>query len=298
MRFSNIDLNDMMLFQVVAELKSFTKAADILKTPKSNLSRRVTRLENHLNVRLLERSTRSMHLTEVGHLLLKHCQRISEELEQAQHSLESLAAEPIGTLRVCTSVGVGQSLIAKHLAEFYRQFPKIKLDLKLSNRRVDILDEGFDVAIRVGESPDSNLISKKLFRAQFALFASPEYLKQHNKITTPADLHCHRCLHMSGTNSQPTWILSDHKESASLNIEPVFSVDDFLMIKTMLLADQGIALMPSYMCQHELMQGTLLRVLPHWNGRTVDMYAIYPSRKGMTPKLTAFIQFFSQHLAT
>lgn len=287
------DLNDMMVFLNVAEQGSFTGAANKIGLPKSNISRKITRLEETLTVKLIERSTRSMHLTEIGQVYFQHCQRIFEEMQSAQQCVENLVSVPKGKIKLCTSVGAGQGLLAKPLAKFSQQYPDIELDLKLINRRVDIVEEGFDLAVRVGESPDSSLISKKLVTIRLALFATPRYLQQHQSIETLQQLSKHQCLFMSSLNDKAIWPLYYEGKQHDFSFTPQIRADDFNVLKTMVMSDCGIGLFPEYLCYEELQQGKLVRVLPNWQGRTIDIYAIYASRKGVTPKIRALLDFFS-----
>ncbi len=150
-----VDVNDMLVFAKVVEKGSFTAAADALGTPKSNISRKITRLENEIGVRLLERSTRSQRLTEIGKQFYDSCRRIKDELKVAQHTVETLLEKPVGTLKICASVTVGQSLLSELFAGFCKQFPEIKLEISLTNRRVDVIEEGFDIVFRVGKLVES-----------------------------------------------------------------------------------------------------------------------------------------------
>lgn len=281
----------MMVFLNVAEQGSFTAAANKIGLPKSNISRKISRLEEKLSVKLIERSTRSLHLTEIGQVYLQHCQRINEEMLNAQQCIENLASLPRGKIRLCASVGTGQSLLAKPLAKFSQQFPEISLELKLTNRRVDIVEEGFDLTVRVGESPDSNLISKKLITIKLALFSTAKYLENHEQITTPEQLESHDCLLMNSLSNNTVWPLFFENEQRNIKVSPRIFSDDFNSLKTMVINHCGIGLFPEYLCKDELSQGIMQRVLPNWSGRTIDIYAIYPSRKGVTPKVRALLEF-------
>jgi len=290
------NLNDMMVFLNVAEQGSFTAAANKIGLPKSNISRKISRLEEKLSVKLIERSTRALHLTEIGQVYFQHCQRIFEEMQNAQLCVENLSATPKGKIKLCTSVGAGQELLAKPLADFYRLYPDIELDLKLTNRRVDIVEEGFDLAVRVGESPDSTLLSKKLVTVKLALFSSPAYIEQHSEITSPDQLSDHQCLLMNSVNDKAIWQLNSQNEQCRVSFTPRIRADDFNVLKTMVINHCGIGLFPEYLCTDELKQGLIQRVLPHWTGRTIDIYAIYPSRKGVTPKIRVLLDFLADRL--
>lgn len=285
--------NDMLTFLAVAETGSFTKAADVLLTPKSNVSRKITNLEQQLNVRLLERTTRSINLTEAGRVFMQHCLRVKEEIDGAKHSLEALTSTPSGTLRICTTVGVGQFLLAQKLIAFQKQFCKVNLDIQLTNRRVDLIEEGVDVAFRIGQSQDSTLISRRLCRIKMHLYASPTYLKEFGQPTDDTAMLGHSALYMSQQGGHPHWPKYDQ---APLPINPNMSCNDFNILHQAAIAGNGIALLPDYMCDRDLDQLTLVQVLPEQFGREVDIFAIYPSRKGKLPKLEALLQFLTEKL--
>jgi len=288
-------LNDMLVFSEVVARGGFTAAGDAMGMPKSNVSRTVTRLELALGVQLLERTTRKQTLTEVGRMYYEHCIRIKDELESASASIENLTETPRGNLRVCASVGVGQSLIAQHLAEFARTYPLVKVDLRLTNRRVDLIDEGYDVVIRVGESPDSNLISKYLCSQELHMYAAPRYLKDAEAApSTPNDLQTHRCLFMTAVSERSRWQLISADSTCVVDFEPAFSCDDFQVLLRLAIDGFGVAQLPDYMCKESLEAGQLVRVLDNWSGAKVDFNALVPSRRGITPKIRVFLDHLSR----
>ncbi|MGI9280159.1 MAG: LysR substrate-binding domain-containing protein [Endozoicomonas sp.] len=292
-----MNLNDLMVYAEVVDAGSFTAAADALEIPKSNVSRNVSRLEESLGVKLLERTTRKLALTEVGRIYYEHCQRIREELESANHSLEKLTSVPSGHLRVCVSVTVGQSLLASHLAGFLQAYPEVTIDLQLTNRRVDLLDEGFDMVIRVGDSPDSSLVSSLLSHSRLQLFASPDYLSSSkDNLSHPEDLLQHSCLFMNALSGKPHWTLSSGQEKQEVLIHPVCASDDFGVLKQLSLDGMGIVKLPDYMVKDEVEAGSLIRVLEPWEGEGINLYALAPSRRGITPKVRAFIDYLKVSL--
>lgn len=292
------DLNDMMVFRQVVEQGSFTAAANEMGLPKSNISRKISRLEASLNTKLIERSTRSLNLTEVGRVFYEHCVRIADEVSSAQECIETLSHNPKGWIKLCTSLTLGQALISPHLAQFSAQYPEINLDITLTNRRVDVIEEGFDLIIRAGESPDSNLITKRLATVKLGLFASHKYLDKCKNIAikVPDDLRQHNCLYMNAGKEKYSWQLSDADSQIHLDIKPTMLCNDFATLQQMALAGMGIALLPEYLSDTDEQAGNLQRVLPDWEGRSVNIYAIYPSRKGATPKIKEFIHYLNQQL--
>lgn len=218
-------------------------------------------------------------------------------MENAQQCVENLSSLPKGKIKLCTSVGAGQSLLAKPLALFNQQYPEISLDLTLTNRRVDIVEEGFDLAVRIGESPGSSLISKKLITIKLVLVASLDYLAKHDVLSTPEQMEYHQCLYMNSLDNKHVWPLFSENKSRLIEISPQICADDFNMLKTMVINHCGIGLFPEYLCTEELKQGIITRVLPEWCGRTIDIYAIYPSRKGATPKIRALLDFLAEEIS-
>jgi LysR family transcriptional regulator AphB len=294
------DLNDMIIFIKVVKYQSFTLAANELNLPKSNISRKITRLEQNIGVRLLERSTRSLHLTEIGQIFYQHCLRIQEEVMNAEHSIEAMTTVASGTLRLCCSIGIGQELLAPLLGTFKQQYPLINIEIELSNRRVDIINEGFDLVVRVGESSDSNLISKKLLTVGMHLYASTGYLTRElalgNSLQKLEDLVNHQCLYMTAIDGKPRWQLFDNEQSQFIDIVPSVMINDFTLLRNLAMQDGGITLLPGYFVENK--STSLVPVLPQYVGRNVNIYAVYASRKGMTPKLRAFIDFLTEQLSS
>ncbi len=287
-----VSLDDMMVFRLVVDNASFTGAALAMDLPKSNISRKISRLEKQLGARLLERSTRSLRLTEVGEIYFQHCRRIFEEMQSANQCIEALSSTPRGKLKVCASVSVGQNILAPRLAKFHQQYPDIELDLQLLNRRIDLIEEGFDLAIRVGELEDSTLISKHLFDVELHLYASPNYLAASpSSIKKPEDLLQHACLHMNANEELLRWQLSSAEQEELITTQASFSTNDFSTLRQLAVDELGIALLPDYLCQQQLKENSLVRVLDGWVGRVVSVNAVYPNRKSMTPKLRAMLDY-------
>ncbi len=292
-----IDLNDMVIFAKVAETGGISAAAKVLKVPKSKVSRRLAMLETALGVRLLERSTRSFNVTESGLLYLQHCQRIVEEANRAQDSIQQLVDMPRGNLRISASIGVGQYLIAPHLSEFMQLYPEIDLEVELNNRRVDPISEGFDLVIRVGQLNDSNLISKCLGTSQAALYASPDYLEQQGVPENLADLSAHKTIVMTDANPNQQWVLEDKEGQQSVvDIRSKLSINDFSCLRTVVKSGGGIGLFPHYFVADLLKAGQLQQVLSGWRSSEISYYVLYPSRRGLTRKAKVWIDFFAHKL--
>jgi LysR family transcriptional regulator AphB len=285
------DLNDMMLFIAVIDAGSFTLAADRLNIAKANLSRRISRLEQQLGVTLLERTTRSQHITEVGSDYLVHCRRISQEVELAEASISQSLKVIKGQLRIGVSVGMGHEIIKPVLAQFIRKNSAINLQLSLLNNRVDLIEEGYDLVIRIGELADSRLIAKRLGKVGRKIYASPDYMKHHGEIKSIEQLKQTSFLLMSSIQDTERLLLTSKEKQYELSIKPRVLVDDFLILKQMIIEDLGVAIIPDYMCEHEVANGELVQVLPNWGMSDVDVYALYPKNRLNLPKVKAFVDF-------
>ncbi|NRA59417.1 MAG: LysR family transcriptional regulator [Psychrobium sp.] len=291
------DLNDMMVFKSVAELGSFTATALALGLPKSNISRKITRLETALGARLLERTTRSLNLTEIGRVYLAHCQRIFDEIYSANRCIDIMSNTPQGKIRIAASISGGQSLIAPVLGLFSQQFPDITLDLQLSNRRVDVINEAFDVAIRIGPSADSSMISKKLCRVKLSLFASDNYLTGNTAIKQSTDVANHACLYMNALDELASWSLINESENVQISLKPLMFCNDYTTLAQASINHMGVCMLPDYIADKYLKNNQLMAVLPNWSGPCIDIYAVYPSRGGVTPKLRALLDFLTDQLS-
>lgn len=290
-----VDLNDMVIFAKVAELQGVSAAARALQLPKSKVSRRMSMLEESLGVRLLERSTRAMHVTEAGNLYLQHCKRVVEEASSAQESINNLSDNPRGHLRISTSAAIGQYLVAPHLGEFMDLYPDIDIAMDLNNRRVDLISEGFDLVIRVGELNDSNLISKRLGTARAGLYTSPDYLKKHGNPLDINDLSSHKTLVMIDANHTTHWLLekSDgHQENIA--ITPALSINDFHAMRNVAAGGGGITNIPHYLVEDLVKTQHLVQVLPQWQSPEIGYYVLYPSHRGLTRKARVWMEFFSE----
>lgn len=289
--------NDMLIFAKVAELGGISAAARSLQIPKSKVSRRMAMLESELDARLLERTTRAVNLTEAGQIYYQHCRQIVEAMESAESAVHQLTDTPRGQLRISASVTTGQQMIAPYLSEFTQRYPLIEIDLELSNRRVDLISEGFDLAIRIGELEDSNLISKRLGSGRAGLFASTEYLDKHGRPEQLEQLQQHRALVMSHSDHLLSWhLINDKGLSNNLNIRPNIRINDLDALITVVAGGSGIACLPTYLVQQHPQGKNLEQILPQWHAPEVTFYVLYPSLRGLTHKARLWIDFFSEKL--
>ena len=288
------DLNDMMLFIAVIDAGSFTLAAERLNIPKANLSRKISRLEQQLGVTLLERTTRSQHITDAGSQYLVHCRRISQEIELAETSISQHLNEVQGPLRIGVSVSMGHDIIKPVLGQFMRQYPAVNLQLNLLNSRVDLIDEGYDLVIRIGELEDSRLIAKRLGKVTRKIYTSSNYMKRHGEIKSIQQLSQANFLLMSSIQNNDRLLLTSKEKQHEFRVLPSMLVDDFLILKQMTIEGLGVAIIPSYMCETELANGKLIQVLPNWNMPEVNVYALYPKHRLSVPKVKVFLDFIQE----
>ncbi len=286
----NRDLNDVLAFTHVADSGSFTRAAERLGWPKSSVSHRVARLEDCLGARLLERNTRRLRLTEVGARFHEHARRVLQELDQAAATVASFRSRPQGRLRVSASVVLGQALLPAMLAEYAAQYPEVDLFVDLTNRRVDLLEEGFDLAIRAGELPDSSLVSRRLGGASARLFAAPAYLRQRGKPASVQELPAHLLIDNAPAAAAPGWQLT-HDDGRVHPLPAHFrvSANDALLLRELAATGAGIVALPVFVAAPAVAAGRLLAVLPGWATRRVDVHAVFPSHKSLSPALRAFV---------
>lgn len=290
------DLNELAVFTYVVEHGGFTAAAEATRLPKSNISRRIANLEQRLGVRLLERSTRKVHVTEIGELYYRHCRRMLDEANHADLCVERALEIPRGILRVSASVTTGQHLLAPMAAAFMAEYPDVQLELILANRQVDVIDEGFDLVIRIGALPDSSLIARNLGKCGFFLYASEAYLEARGRPQTPEDLKNHDCLKMSDGQRRTQWVLSKGDVTKRISITPRASVNDFTTLRCVIAAGGGITILPSYLQAGEAGQ-PLVHILEDWAVPPIEFHAVFPSHRGATPKVRAFLDFLSDRLA-
>ncbi|AQS40081.1 transcriptional regulator [Shewanella psychrophila] len=288
------NINDMLVFSEVIKAGSFTKAATVLNLPKSNISRKLTRLETHLGVRLIERTTRSIHLTEVGQIYLQHCQRIQEEVESAELCVDHLVESPRGQLKICVSVTIGQQIISKYLSDYIEQYPDVDVSLELTNRRIDLVEEGFDLAIRIGELEDSSIIAKYLGQLERKLCASPSLIDKHMLPFHPTDLAQLPCLFMTSGMPKNQWLLRQADILEQIQVKPKVELNDFLSLSHLCISGCGVTMLPSYLCDEAIDEGNLLHILPDWQCPPSKVYALYPSHKSITPKVRSMLSFLEK----
>ncbi len=297
------DLNELQFFVHVSQTQSFTLAARHLGVPKSSVSRAIRRLEHRLGVRLLERTTRSVILTEVGELYLDRCQRVMDEAEQAELAVGALLAEPRGKLRVGAPVAFVRSILGPILGELLAKYPKLRLQVQLLNGDEALGDGSLDLVIRTGQLEDSALLVKPLMKISLGAYASPSYLQNRELPRSPAALREHFCVTTScdtfgAARDSTTWRLRRGAEVATVKVEPRISVPDPTINHHLALAGVGVALLAQSVVRADVERGRLVRLLPDWEPEPIELHALYPSRLDSSPKVRAFLQFLREHFDT
>ena len=291
------DLNDMWYFAEVVDKGSFAAAGRALGLPKSRLSRRVAELEGRLGVRLLQRTTRKLAVTAVGELYHRHCVAIREEAQAAAQAVAQAQTEPRGTIRVACPVTLAHTTIGPIIPIFLARYPQVAMDLRVSNRAVDLVEEGFDVALRVRPSlDDSGSMAVKNFGPSSALLVgSPDQLARQGKPAKPQDLERLDTVSMSAIEGRATWnLLGPAGAAFTLTHKPRYVADDLLTLKYAVLGAVGICILPQYMCREELHSGALVALLPGWAPRSAIFHAVFPSRRGLVPAVRKFLDFLGE----
>ena len=289
-------LNGFVVFVQVAETGSFVAAGRQLGISASAVGKSIARLEDKLGVRVFHRSTRSITLTAEGHLLLERSRRILAEIDAAQQELTQAAAQPMGRLRL--SLPLVGTLVLPVLAEFMRQYPQIQLDLDFSDRMVDVIAEGFDAVLRIGQPADSRLSARKLGSFRLVTVASPEYLAQRGVPQTPADLLDHACLQyrFSSSGKMERWLMRGNDAENELPLPTSMVCNNIETRVCFAMRGLGIAWLPDFAIREQLEAGTLCEVLADASNHTGVAHLLWPASKYPSPKLRVLIDFLSERI--
>jgi DNA-binding transcriptional LysR family regulator len=290
-------LEQLSAFVEVARRQSFAQAARQLDRHVSAISRAVAALEGRLGVRLLQRTTRRVTLSDAGRDYFKRCETLLAELEGADAEVRERAASLRGTLRVSAATGAGQMLIAPLVPQFLAAHPLMTLDLQLSNRYVDLIEEGYDLALRVGTlAADSRLVVRRLAPTRRVLLASPAYLVQRGSPRTPPQLREHSCLVLDIGPHARRWELQRGRTQAAIDVTgPLHSNNAFVLLAAC-RSGAGIGLLPASVAGPDIRSGALRRVLPGWSSTEQGIYAVYPSARFIPAKVRAFVEFIATRL--
>ena len=295
-RFKTIDS-----FVRVATAGSFSAAAKQLGMSRALVSLHITGLEKRLGVRLLNRTTRVLTLTEAGARYLEYCRRLLAEMNDQENSLAQLQKEPRGSLKVTAPKSFGTLHLADALIGFSAKYPEIQLSLTLEDysfRPSDFVDHGFDVAVRLGDLPDSTLIARKIATLQWVVCAAPKYLTEHGAPKAPADLGRHRCLaHVNLDPNDRTWRLQDADHLIAVKISAGFSSNSALVLRKAALSGLGIAYLPFYCIEDDLKRGALRELLPAYSPPERPIYVVYPPAAQLPERTRSFVDFLADWFA-
>lgn len=289
-------LQELSFFVAVAESEGFSAAARRLGVSKALVSVSVSRLEARLGVRLFQRTTRSLSLTEAGQAALPHAQRSLLAARDAEEAASRALLSPRGVLRINAPMSFGLLHVVPALGEFARRYSEVRVDLVLDDRVLDLVDGGFDLALRIGSLPDSALVSLRVGTSRSVLVAHPEYLRARGTPRSPADLKDHDALVYSLSSSGARWTLVRGAESQTVRVEPRLLANNSLALRAALAQQLGIARMPWFAVGEELARGELVRVLPDWQLPELGIFALVTARDYMPPKTRVFIEFLRARL--
>jgi DNA-binding transcriptional LysR family regulator len=294
-----MDLNHVSVFIRVVELESFTAAANQLGLPKSSVSRTVTRLEEELGVRLLQRTTRKLHLTEAGHAYYERARLALSGLEEAASAASNLSAEPRGIVRVTAPGDLGVLNMAELVTRFIRKYPLVHIELSLTSRVVDLVSEGIDLALRAGKLRDSTLVARRVGSDSLAIFAAASYLRRHGKPKSFADLVNHECVLFHGKNAKAEWRLTGPAGEERVTVHGPVSVDDMSFAVQAVSAGLGIGLLPVMgvkLGTARRAMPTPVRILPEYASGGADLSVVTPSARFQPASVVAFRQFLIEEL--
>jgi DNA-binding transcriptional LysR family regulator len=283
----------MRVFAAVVDAQSFAGAADKLELSRGMATRYVAQLETHLGVRLLNRTTRKLSLTEAGADYHQRALQIMALLEEAELSAARQTAVPRGTLRVATSIGLGVLRMGQLVTEFLRQFPDVNVDLVLNDRVIDLVEDGFDIAIRIGPRVDPSLVARKIGSARVIVCASSDYLKRRGTPKRPEDLSSHNCLTYSYSSQETEWPFARSSAVQKVRVSGGFRANNGNVLVSAAIEGLGVIRQPHFLVGEALRRKQLVRVLPDWDAGEHAVYAVYVSRSFLPPKVRAFIDFLS-----
>lgn len=284
-------LDGVAVFVGVINSGSFTAAARVLGRSTSFVSKEITRLENRLGSRLLNRTTRTINLTDAGRAYYERCSQIIIDAENAERSIGQLQESPSGLLRVNAPVSFGSRYLLDHLPKFMRHFPGVDLEIEFNDRMIDVVAEGFDVVIRIGEIKDSNLIARKFASFRGVVVASPDYLRRHGTPVDARELENHSCIAYSLLPNPTKWDFAKIGSRTQVNIKPRVICNSAEIEVSMALQGVGITRMPLFACKQEVDNGELQVILKEYVQPEFGVYVVYPHRQFLTAKVRAFVDY-------
>lgn len=283
-----MDLNELLVFTRVVQAGSFTAAARLLGMPKSSVSKKVADLEARLGVRLLQRTTRKLGLTDAGRVYFGRCARVVTDVEEADLAVTELQAAPRGLLRVAAPMSL--TMLGAMVAAFLKGNADVQVEFVCSDRLVDLVEEGFDVAIRAGPLNDSTLVARRLGAVKRVLVASPSYLRRRGCPEAPGDLERHACITFGASAAPTAWALEYGDKVKEVRVSPRLAVNDFEMMLDAARAGVGVAWVLDFLAARDLREGRLVAVLPDWCSPETPVHAVYPTARHLSPKVVRFVE--------
>lgn len=290
-------LLSLRIFLRIAEAGSLSAAADKLELSRAVVSKYLKELEERLGVRLVHRTTRRLSLTESGRAFYERCVQAVGDIDDAMRCASDSTAVPRGTLRINCAHAFGRRYVAPALGDYLAGHPEVKVDLTLNDRVVDIVDEGFDLAIRIGRLDPSSLVARRLAATQLVVCASPAYLRRRGAPATPSDLERHDCLTYAYDPDPGAWELSRAEESVRVRVGGGARANDGETLMEIALAGHGIVMLPTFLAGDALAAGKLVPVLAGWEGEQMGIYAVYPTRLHLSAKVRSFVEFLAERFA-
>ncbi len=294
------DLDDFYCFALVVEHGGFSAAERATDIPKSKLSRRVYNLEERLGVRLIQRSSRHFAVTEIGMNVYRHAQVMMNAAQAAHDLVDHLSVKPRGVIKVTVPVDIAQNQLTKILPDFLKLYPEIRVQLIISNRRFDVINEGIDIALRVRSNldDDPSLVIRQFSTIEQHIFASQAYLNEYGSIKKPEDLSQHRILSLADDHLDQQIILHNKEnQQEKVKVNPVIMASNLLMLANLASQNCGVALLPDTIASEYVRTGELVRILPDWKAPHGTFHAVYPSRRGQLPAVRVFIDYLVEQLA-
>lgn len=288
-------LNSMTIFAEVVKQSGFTAAAEKIGLSRAQLSKSVMQLEAHLGTRLLNRTTRRISLTETGRIYYERCQTILNDIDELECLASEQTAKPSGTLTISVPTSFGIFHLNQLIPAYLKRYPNVQISLSLTDRVIDVVDEGFDLALRISILEDSSLIARRIAPCKLVMSASPEYIKQYGQPETPQDLHRHQCLIYTNSARPGVWNLQGKNGAQSIVVKGALRADNGDALKEAAIAGLGIALLPTFIVGPDLCQGKLQQVLPDYCPADLSIYAVFPSRRYLSAKVRTFIDFLTEY---
>lgn len=292
-----MDVPSLQAFVKVVQTGSFTRAADALNTQKAHLSRVVSQLERELGVRLLERTTRALSLTEIGREFFERAVGILASIEDAERAVQKAQGEPRGTLKLTCGVEFGMIAVSAWIDRYLARHPQVRVDVDFTGRVVDMVHEGFDLAVRLGPLADSTLAARRLGELHYGLFAAPDYLARRGAPDQPQALTEHEVLAFAGGNHQATWTLWQGQQQERVVLAPRLKANNVFAVRDAAVAGLGVAQLPLVVAAGPLADRRLVPVLTDWSPPAVPVHAVFASARYLTPKVRSFIDLALEAMA-